>query len=136
MDRVEQAGAIPFTVVDGTPRVLLVTAKHSPTDWIFPKGHIEAGETAEQAAVRELSEEAGVHGRAIAPAGTLQFRSVNEDVRVHYYFVRYDGEPAGGEPRARKLFDLDAAIAALAHPDAKRLLANGRSTLERLARTS
>jgi 8-oxo-dGTP pyrophosphatase MutT (NUDIX family) len=133
MPRVEQAGAIPFTVVAGKPRILLVKAKHSPADWIFPKGHVEPGETAEQAAVRELSEEAGVRGRVMAPAGTLTFRSVREDVRVQYYFVRYDGQPTGGEPRARETFDLDAAIAALAHDDAKGLLINGRLTIERLA---
>jgi 8-oxo-dGTP pyrophosphatase MutT (NUDIX family) len=136
MQRVEQAGAIPFTVIAGKPRILLVKSKHSPTQWIFPKGHIEPGETPEQAAVRELSEEAGVWGRVLAPAGTLAFRSVGEDVRVQYYFVRYDGQPVGGEPRARQTFELDAAIAALAHDDAKSLLARGRPTIERLAETA
>lgn len=101
MQRVEQAGAIPFTVVAGRPRIRLVKAKHTPTEWIFPKGHIEPGETREPAAVRELSEEAGILGRTMARREPLTFRGGNEAVRVHYCLVRYEGQPVSREPCAR-----------------------------------
>ncbi len=55
-------------------RVLLVTATRQPNLWVFPKGHIEAGETPEEAAVREVDEEAGVVATVVAPIGTLEFR--------------------------------------------------------------
>ena len=51
--------------------------------WSLPKGHIEAGETAEQAAVREVEEETGIIGRVVAPLGTIDFWFVAEDRRVH-----------------------------------------------------
>jgi 8-oxo-dGTP pyrophosphatase MutT (NUDIX family) len=38
--------------------------------WTFPKGHVEAGETAPGAAAREACEEAGVHGVIAARAFT------------------------------------------------------------------
>src|SRR3954462_11244503 len=39
--------------------------------WSLPKGHIEAGETAEQAAVREVEEETGIAGEILAARGTI-----------------------------------------------------------------
>ncbi len=51
--------------------------------WSLPKGHLEDGETAEQAAVREVEEETGIRGRLVAPLGTIDFWFVAEDRRVH-----------------------------------------------------
>ena len=51
--------------------------------WSLPKGHIEEGETAEQAAVREVEEETGIIGCVVAPLGTIDFWFVAEDRRVH-----------------------------------------------------
>ena len=41
--------------------------------WVFPKGHIELGESHEQTALREVQEESGVHARIVAQAGTSSF---------------------------------------------------------------
>ncbi len=40
-------------------------ARH--TDWSLPKGHIEQGETREEAAIREVKEETGLDARIITP---------------------------------------------------------------------
>jgi 8-oxo-dGTP pyrophosphatase MutT (NUDIX family) len=48
-------------VMDGSNRILLGT--HNKGGLAFPGGHLEAGENFEQAALRELHEEAGVIGR-------------------------------------------------------------------------
>src|SRR5829696_2370119 len=41
--------------------------------WSLPKGHIEAGETPEQTAVREVAEETGIIGEVVAPLGIIDF---------------------------------------------------------------
>lgn len=52
-------------VFDPSGRVLLL--KHVSGDWVFPKGHLEAGEDALQAALREVAEEAGVNASCEDP---------------------------------------------------------------------
>ncbi|WP_175084925.1 NUDIX hydrolase [Candidatus Frankia nodulisporulans] len=51
--------------------------------WSLPKGHIEAGETAEQAAVREVGEETGLTGRILGRLGTIDFWFVAGGARIH-----------------------------------------------------
>ena len=46
-------------------------ARH--TDWSLPKGHIEDGETQEQAAIREVKEETGLDARIVAPLGDVVY---------------------------------------------------------------
>lgn len=63
---VAQAGAIcwrsPSGVFSREAEILLVVGNGSG-QWGIPKGHIEAGETSWQAALREAGEEAGVIGQ-------------------------------------------------------------------------
>ena len=51
--------------------------------WSLPKGHIEAGETPEQAAIREIEEETGILGEVLAPLGIIDFWFVAGGRRVH-----------------------------------------------------
>jgi 8-oxo-dGTP pyrophosphatase MutT (NUDIX family) len=51
--------------------------------WSLPKGHLEEGETAEAAAIREVMEETGITGRVVAPLGTIDFWFVAEGRRIH-----------------------------------------------------
>ncbi|MCY9656534.1 NUDIX domain-containing protein [Paenibacillus chondroitinus] len=39
----------------------------------FPKGHLEAGETWEEAAVREISEETGINSRILSLLGDIEY---------------------------------------------------------------
>jgi 8-oxo-dGTP pyrophosphatase MutT (NUDIX family) len=39
--------------------------------WSLPKGHVEVGETTEQAAIREVEEETGISGRITARLGSV-----------------------------------------------------------------
>lgn len=57
-------GAVVFRDSADGRRFLLIKNKRS-THWGFPKGHVEAGETDEQTAVREVLEETGLHIRLL-----------------------------------------------------------------------
>ena len=57
--------------------------RHGRLLWSLPKGHIEDGETAEQAAIREVREETGIGGRVRAPVGTIDYWFVVRDHRIH-----------------------------------------------------
>ncbi|MBI5061189.1 MAG: NUDIX domain-containing protein [Candidatus Aenigmarchaeota archaeon] len=52
-------------------KILLI--KDSYGRWSLPKGHIEKGETAEQAALREIKEETGIDGRIIELLGEIKY---------------------------------------------------------------
>ena len=101
MVRIEQAGAIVVRPGKASPRVLLVTARRNPRNWIFPKGHIEKGESRKDAAVREAREEAGVDGTVSGSAGTMAFEFGSNTYRVHYFVILTD-DP-GEEREGRRL---------------------------------
>ena len=61
-DVLHQAGAIPYSLIEGEVRVLLVTSRGSGR-WLIPKGNIDPGLTPAQAAAKETYEEAGIRGR-------------------------------------------------------------------------
>lgn len=65
--------------------------------WSLPKGHIESGETPEQAAIREVAEETGIAGRVLAPLGKIDYWFVAEDRRVHKTVHHFLMEAVGGE---------------------------------------
>jgi 8-oxo-dGTP diphosphatase len=118
---VRQAGAVAFRQ-DGERTFLLVRARRTPDQWIFPKGHIEPGETPEAAALREAREEAGAIGRIIAPLGPLEFVFNGRQIHVEYFLVEAIGDTAEHEPREQVWLSADAALDQLSHRDARRLL--------------
>ena len=65
-------------------------------EWCLPKGHLEQGETPEQAAVREIEEETGIRGRVVRPLGTIEYRFSAEGRRVHKLVHHYLLEAVGG----------------------------------------
>ena len=66
-------------------------------EWCLPKGHLEDGETPEQAAVREIAEETGIQGRVITALGVVDFWFSAEGRRVHKRVHHYLLEATGGE---------------------------------------
>ena len=59
---IEQASAIPYRLQGPWLEFCLITTAQG-VRWGFPKGIIEAGHTAEETALRESLEEAGLHGQ-------------------------------------------------------------------------
>jgi 8-oxo-dGTP pyrophosphatase MutT (NUDIX family) len=129
---VEQAGAVVYRRGEDGFRVLLVRARKNPTDWIFPKGHIEDDETPAEAAVREAEEEAGVTGRVVSalwPA--LTFESGGRQLRVQYFLVEFTGTTASKEQREVVWLPPSGAREQLTHAAAQALLATALDNLPR-----
>lgn len=123
MPIIQQAGSIVVRVDGKEPQVLLVTAKRNPRNWIFPKGHIEKGETPEQAALRETKEEAGVLGRPLGPAGVLQYGFLGARARVEYFLVQFIKEVGAPEDgRQRAWYSVEEALDRLNYKNTRKLL--------------
>jgi ADP-ribose pyrophosphatase YjhB (NUDIX family) len=97
--------------------------------WSLPKGHVEAGETAEDAAVREVAEETGILGRVIAPLGTVTFWFTAPDRRVHktvhhFLLLAEGGELSDADIEVTEVawVPLDEVPGRLAYPDERRLI--------------
>jgi 8-oxo-dGTP pyrophosphatase MutT (NUDIX family) len=122
-DIVEQAGGIVYRITRGRPEILIVRAKKDPDHWIFPKGHIEKGESSEDAAVREVREEAGVVARIVrAVDPSLEFEFRGKQVRVQYYLMEATGEGRAEDDREQRWCRPQEALKTLTHDDARALL--------------
>lgn len=104
--------------------------------WSLPKGHVEAGETVEQAALREVWEETGITAQIVAPLGVIDFWFAVEDRRihktVHHFLMRYEsGEINDDDAEVVEVawFPMDDVPAKLAYRDERRLVAKARGML-------
>jgi len=77
--------------------------------WSLPKGHVEDGETVEQAAVREEAEETGIDSAVVAALGSIDYWFVAEDRRVHKTVQHFLLSATGGE-----LSDADVEVTEVA----------------------
>ncbi len=118
---------------------------HAGRYWGLPKGHIEPGERAEQAAVREISEECGVPLSSLAVAarlpsseyvyrraGRLTFKLVE-----HFLVTAPAGTtvtPQPGEIDEVAWLTIDQASARASFADTRTALNAARTTLEALPR--
>ncbi len=74
-------------MVFGPLGVLLV--RYRSGAWAFPKGHVEAGETLAQAAVREVQEEGGVSATVTAALFPTRYTNDRQQQRqIHWYVMR------------------------------------------------
>ena len=84
-------------------RVILATRTSPPAMdvWSLPGGKVEAGETLEQAALRELSEEVAVSARIVGFNRHVEIIHRDQDERVSHHFVvaSFVADWLGGEPQ-------------------------------------
>ncbi len=109
------AGGVVARIEHATQRIVvaLVNEQHA-TDFVLPKGGVERGETLEQAARREIAEEAGITDLTLVISLGLTERlnfPKTRWVMTHYFLFRTD--QAQGKPTDRhhhyqlNWFDLD-----------------------------
>jgi 8-oxo-dGTP pyrophosphatase MutT (NUDIX family) len=112
-------GLVLRSTEDGAVEILVV---HRPAydDWSFPKGKLEAGESEEDAAVREVEEETGLVCSLDRELATTSYRDARgRDKTVRYWLMT----AVGGELRAANEID-DARFVSLT--DAAALLSYAR----------
>jgi 8-oxo-dGTP pyrophosphatase MutT (NUDIX family) len=127
---VREAGGVVFRHDDdGTPYFLVVQSSDR-SSWLFPKGHIEKGETAEVAAVREVREEAGVETVVTAPLGNERFMLNGRDVDVEFYLLEFQSSVAAHEDRELRWCGYAEAAALLSFEAPKRALERAQAALD------
>ncbi len=95
MKRKVAAGGIVIRSIDNRKQAILVQHNRHK-GWGFPKGHIDKGESPEEAALREVEEETGVLGTIVANLPTTRYRFTNTkgteiDKTVYWFLMRYQG---------------------------------------------
>jgi ADP-ribose pyrophosphatase YjhB (NUDIX family) len=134
LQRVEEtsAGGLVVERREGSkPHAALIgrTDRRGRLLWSLPKGHVEAGETAEDAAIREVAEETGINGRVVAPLGTIDFWFVADGRRIHktvhhFLLVALGGELSADDIEVEQVewVPLDELSGRLAYADERRLV--------------
>lgn len=126
-------------VVVDRGEVLII--RHARGEWIMPKGHLEPGETPEEAALREVREETGLTAEILAPLGETAYayrrkgESVLRPKRVIWYLMR----PLNSREEVRLLRAeglLECAWLSFAQARERLTWAGDRTILERAAGTT
>jgi 8-oxo-dGTP pyrophosphatase MutT (NUDIX family) len=125
--------------------VVLAARRHSASGallWMLPKGHLEADETAAEAARREVREETGIDAEVERPLGDVTYWYVRRDARgrprrvlkqVRFFVMRHRGGRFGDrddEMDAVRWFSLARAEERVARENERRLLRRARRLLE------
>lgn len=110
------AGGVIYRSSAGAVEVALI-ATAGGQRWGLPKGHVHRGETAEEAAVREIAEETGLQGEVDRHLATIDYWFRAGATRIHkyvdFFLVRYLAGgivPQQAEVDDARWFSLDEAF--------------------------
>ena len=128
-ERETSAGGVVYRLADGAPLFLLI--RDSYANWGFPKGHLERGERAEDAAVREVREETGVSELALRGAiDTIDWHFRFRGRLIHkvcHFFLMETLDAATAPQRAEGItactwLSFDEALASISYVNARQVL--------------
>ena len=133
------AGGVVFRIDDGRPLFLLI--RDSYRNWGFPKGHLEDGESAPSAALREVAEETGLddlslRGEIEAIDWYFRFRGRLIHKVCHFYLMEAtagDTNPQRDEGiTACRWMPLDDAIELISYANARDVLRRAAAMVDGL----
>ena len=138
MVREATAGGVIFRINPKTNHLeILLVADHFDR-WTIPKGHIEEGETAQETAIREIGEEAGLHElKPICWLGKIHFRYRRETTLVlmstQIYLFRALGNTDDFQKEdwmnGIRWFRFDEAVDIIAYEDIAKLMLIAKNRL-------
>jgi periplasmic divalent cation tolerance protein len=115
---------------------------HTRGRWGLPKGHVEPGESSEQAALREVREETGIEGRVARKLGEIRYsyrekragqqEQVKINKRVHFYLLRYlrgDVRDHDHEVDEARWFPIDEALRSLRFATERKMVNRAKGAL-------
>src|SRR5919204_5556051 len=126
------AGGLVVDLAGEVPRGAIIgrTDRRGRLLWSLPKGHVEPGETPEQAAIREVAEETGISGVILGSLGIIDFWFIADERRIHKTVHHFLLKAVGGqlsdadiEVTEVEWVPLPAIAARLAYPDERGLVA-------------
>lgn len=128
------AGGLVVDVRDGVPYAAVIARRNrsGKVEWCLPKGHLEREETPEEAALREVAEETGIHGRILRHLATIDYWFSGNDRRVHkvvhHFLMGYvsgdigvEGDP-DHEAESAEWVPLPEIARRLAYPNERRIV--------------
>jgi len=117
----------------------LLIGRGIPRVWSLPKGHVEARETHEMAALREVREETGCWAETLGKLSEISYwfylNGTKHKKAVHFYLMRYrSGDTANHDHEVDEAawFEIKAAKKALKYVNEKRLVDLGLEELAKL----
>lgn len=131
MNYEKSCGAIVFRKYHGNTEILLV--RHLKAGhWSFPKGHMEAGETEEETALREIKEETGLD--VLIDTGfreTVTYSPKRNTKKTVVYFVgmatSHELVPQKEEISQLRWLEIDQANAALTYDNDKAIVSKAKA---------
>ncbi len=122
-----QSAVIPFKIVDSKLKILLITS-HSQKKWVIPKGIIEEHLSAQDSAVKEALEEAGIEGKIFDKSlGKYKYEKWGGICHVEVFplqvEIEHDNWPEM-DFRKRKWFTVKKAVKNLNNSQFKKIFKN------------
>jgi 8-oxo-dGTP pyrophosphatase MutT (NUDIX family) len=122
----QMAGGVVYRGSGPSARFLLVEATDDPQHWVLPKGHVEAGESLPETAIREVLEETGAWGRIEDELGESAYVQAGAPARVTYFLMQAVGRGARQDRKRRhRWLGLEDAIREARWEETKDMLRRG-----------
>lgn len=138
--RAVSAGGVIFRVTERGAEVAVTSRAGAKGVWALPKGTVEAGESLEDTAVREVAEETGLLGRPVRKIGSIDYWFVLDGVKyhkfVHFFLLQYlKGETSAHdwEVEEVKWLPVERALSILTYKGEREILAKAKKMIEELA---
>jgi len=132
----KSCGAVVFTRLEGEIKYVIIEMKNGVHG--FPKGHVEASETEEETALREICEETGLKVRLLEGFKTSDVHPIPgiEGVmkQVIYFLAEYEDQTVKPQPeelRGAALVSYDMAKNLLEFESSRRVLKEANDFLKR-----